>query len=121
MVQSPPPRNGQTRINLRFEDQDARDALRWKLVDPDEFTANAEHNSKPVQVWTIPPKYVTNRNTKLLNRAKIIGAQLGIDWRNGLAIDTKDTRAITLKSDGSLLAIQDLDTWEVVPVKKTTA
>ena len=37
-----PPRNGQPRINLRFEDQDSRDALRWQLVDPDDYTQNAE-------------------------------------------------------------------------------
>ena len=118
---SPPPRDGQTRINLRFEDQDARDALRWMLVDPDDYTQQATYNSKPVQVWTIPPKYVTARNTKLFNKAKIIAIQKDIkNWRTDLFIDTKDTRTIQLKSDGTVLAFQDWDTWEVHTVKKNT-
>ena len=118
---SPPPRDGQTRINLRFEDQDARDALRWMLVDPDDYTQQAQYNSKPVQVWTIPPKYVTARNTKLFNKAKIIAIQKDIkNWRTDLFIDTKDTRTIQLKSDGTTLAYQDWDTWEVHTVKKDT-
>ena len=119
---SPPPRDGQTRINLRFEDQDARDALRWMLVDPDDYTQQATYSSKPVQVWTIPPKYVTARNTKLFNKAKIIAAQSKDikNWRTELFIDTKDTRTIQLKSDGTTLAYQDWDTWEVHTVKKDT-
>ena len=48
----------------------------------------------PVQVWTIPPRYVTVRNTKLFNKAKIIAAQKGLNWREDLKIDTKDTRSI---------------------------
>ena len=117
---SPPPRNGQTRINLRFEDQDARDALRWMLVDPDDYTQQATYNSKPVQVWTIPPKYVTARNTKLFNKAKIIAIEKGLNWRNDLFIDTKETRSIQLKSDGTTLAFQDWDTWEVQRFKPNT-
>ena len=119
---SPPPRDGQTRINLRFEDQDARDALRWMLVDPDDYTQQATYSSKPVQVWTIPPKYVTARNTKLFNKAKIIAAQSKDikNWRTDLFIDTKDTHTIQLKSDGTTLAYQDWDTWEVHMVKKDT-
>ena len=45
-----PARDGKTRINLRFEDQDSRDALRLQLVDPDDFKQNAEYKSNPVQV-----------------------------------------------------------------------
>ena len=63
-----PPRNGQTRINLRFEDQDSRDALRWQLVDHDDYMQDSEYKSSPVQVWTIPPKYVSARNTKLFKK-----------------------------------------------------
>ena len=90
------------------------------LVDPDDYTQQAEYNSKPVQVWTIPPKYVTARNTKLFNKAKIIAIQKDLNWRNDLFIDTKDTRTIQLKSDGTTLAYQDWDTWEVHMVKKDT-
>ena len=89
--------------------------------DPGDFKQNAEYNSNPVQVWTIPPKYVTARNTKLFNKAKIIAAQLGLSWRNDLFIDIKDTRTITRKSDGTTLAIQDCDTWHVEPIYKTAA
>ena len=90
------------------------------LVDPDDYTQQAEYNSKPVQVWTIPPKYVTARNTKLFNKAKIIAIQKDLNWRNDLFIDTKDTRTIQLKSDGTVLAFQDWDTWEALPIKTKT-
>ena len=90
------------------------------LVDPDDYTQQAEYNSKPVQVWTIPPKYVTARNTKLFNKAKIIATTKGLNWRTDLFIDTKDTRTIQLKSDGTTSAYQDCDTWEVHTVKMKT-
>ena len=57
--------------------------------DPGDFKQNAEYNSNPDQVWTIPPKYVTARNTKLFNKAKIIAIQKCLNWRNDLFIDTK--------------------------------
>ena len=114
---SPPPRNGQTRINLCLTDQDVRDTLRWILVGPADFTQKAEYMGKPFPLWTTPPKYVTARNTKLFNKANIIATQMGLNWRNDLFIDTKDTRTITLKENGTILAIQDQDTWEVEPVK----
>ena len=79
-----PIRNGQTRIYLRFNDQDARDELRWLLVDPEDVAQKATHNEKPVQVWTILPKYVTNRNTKLFNKAKMFAAQMGLNRREDL-------------------------------------
>ena len=90
------------------------------LVDPDDYKQQAEYNSKPVQVWTIPPKYVTARNTKLFNKAKIIAIEKGLNWRNDLFIDTKETRSIQLKSDGTTLAFQDWDTWEVQRFKPNT-
>ena len=73
-----------------------------------------------VQVWTIPPKYVIARSTKLFNKAKIIATPKGLNWRTDLFIDTKDTHTIQLKSDGTTLAYQDWDTWEVHTVKKDT-
>ena len=73
-----------------------------------------------VQVWTIPPKYVTAPNTKLFNKAKIIATQEGFNWRTDIFIDTKDTRTIQLKSDGTTLAYQDRDTWEVLAIKMKT-
>ena len=53
------------------------------------------------------------RSTKLFNKAKIIAIEKGLNWRNDLFIDTKETRSIQLKSDGTTLAFQDWDTWEV--------
>ena len=64
---------------------------------------------------------MTARNTKLFNKAKIIAIQKDIkNWRTDLFIDTKDTRTIQLKSDGTTSAYQDCDTWEVHTVKMKT-
>ena len=64
---------------------------------------------------------MTARNTKLFNKAKIIAIQKDIkNWRTDLFIDTKDTRTIQLKSDGTVLAFQDWDTGEVLPIKTKT-
>ena len=73
---------------------------------------------KPFPLWTTPPKYVTARNTKLFNKANIIATQMGLNWRNDLFIDTKDSRTITLKEDDTVLAQPDFDTGEVIPIKQ---
>ena len=106
------PVKGKTRITMRFSDKSERDAIRWKLIDQDNnYEPQAEFNFKPVEVWTMKPKYEIERDNKLHNMATTVAHTLGLNKNTDLVIDTKHGRTVCKKSDGVLLAHQDKNDW----------
>ena len=101
-----------TRITVKFEDKEDRDAARWKVIDQEnKYEPPAQYNCEPVEVWTVKPLLEINRDNTLHNAAQLVAHTLGMDKATDLVIDAKTERSVRRKSDGELLVHQDKNDW----------
>ena len=108
-----------TRITLKFNDEEDKNMCRAALIDFDDgYAPLASHEGKPVEVWRVDAKYVKGRQKKYFDGARMLARKLNLNFETDIDLNPKwDERTVHNKHTDTLIAYQDLETWELCEPK----